>query len=84
MQPISKLGYKATCDNFFTSLDFALHLANQKCCIVGTVRQNEKKLPEVAAAQKYPIYIYSNSYCYFDFITVQITKIGSNNEHIVS
>ena len=84
MQPISKLGYKATCDNFFTSLDFALHLANQKCCIVGTVRQNKKELPEVAAAQKYPIYIYSNSYCYFDFVTVQITKIGSNNEHIIS
>ena len=50
MQPISKLGYKATCDNFFKSLDFALHLADQKCCIVGTVRQNEIELPEVAAA----------------------------------
>ena len=47
MQSLSKLGYKATWNNFFTSLDLALHLADQKCCIVGTVRQNKKELPEV-------------------------------------
>ena len=37
MQPIFKRGYNVTCDNFFTSLDVALHLAEQKCSIVGTV-----------------------------------------------
>ena len=30
MQPIFKRGYNVTCDNFFTSLDVALHLADQK------------------------------------------------------
>ena len=37
MQPIFKCCYNVTCDNFFTSLDVALHLANQKCSMVGTV-----------------------------------------------
>ena len=37
MQPIFKRGYNATCGNFFTSLDVALRLAEQKCSIVGTV-----------------------------------------------
>ena len=53
MQPIFKRGYNETCDNFFTSLDVALHLANQKCSMVGTVRQNRRKLPE-AAKKKQP------------------------------
>ena len=37
MQPIFKRGCNVTCDNFFTSLDVALRLAEQKCSIVGTV-----------------------------------------------
>ena len=44
MQPIFKRGYDVTCDNFFTNLDVALRLAEQKCSIVGTVRQNHKEL----------------------------------------
>ena len=48
MQPIFKRGYNVTCDNFFTSLDVALRLAEQKCSIVGTVRQNRKELPQAA------------------------------------
>ena len=48
MQPIFKHGYNVTCDNFFTSLDVALHLANQKCSMVGTFRQNRRELPEAA------------------------------------
>ena len=40
MQPIFKRASNVTCDNLFTSLDVALHLANQKCSMVGTVRQN--------------------------------------------
>ena len=50
MQPIFKRGCNITCDNFFTSLDIALHLADQKCSMVRTVRQNRKELPEKAAA----------------------------------
>ena len=46
MQPIFKSDYNVTCDNFFTRLDVALHLADQKCNNVGTVRQNQKELPE--------------------------------------
>ena len=48
MQPIFKRGYNVTCDNFFTSLDVALRLTEQKCSIVGTVRQNRKELPQAA------------------------------------
>ena len=48
MQPIFKCGYNFTCDNFFTSLDVALRLAEQKCSIVGTVRQNRRDLPQAA------------------------------------
>ena len=35
MQPIFKGGYNVTYDNVFTSLDVALRLVEQKCCIVG-------------------------------------------------
>ena len=48
MQPILKRGYNVTCDNFFTSLDITLRLAEQKCSIVGTVRQNRRELPQAA------------------------------------
>ena len=44
MQPIFKRGYNVTCDNFFTSVDVALRLEEQKCSIVGTVRQNRRAL----------------------------------------
>ena len=75
MQPIFKRGYNVTYDNFFTSLDVALNLADQKCGMVGTVRQNRKELPEAAkkktaAARNFPVCVYSNNYCYFDFISV--------------
>ena len=46
MQLIFKRGYNVTCDNFFGIFDVALHLADQKCNNVGTVRQNQKELPE--------------------------------------
>ena len=48
MQPIFKCGYNVTCDNFFTSLDVALRLAEQKCSIVSTVRGNRRELPQAA------------------------------------
>ena len=48
MQPIFKRGYNVTCDNFFTSLDVALCLAEQKCSIVGTVQQNYREPPQAA------------------------------------
>ena len=43
-QLIFKRGYNVTCDNFFTRLDVALHLANQKCNNMATVRQNRREL----------------------------------------
>ena len=48
MQPIFKRGYNVTLDNFLISLDVVLRLAEQKCSIVGTVRQNRRKLPQTA------------------------------------
>ena len=63
MQLIFKRGYNVTCDNFFTRLDVALHLANQKCSNVATVRQNRRELPEASkkqatAARNFPVCIY--------------------------
>ena len=52
MQPIFKRGYNVTCDNFFTSLDVALRLAEQKCSIVGTARQNRREPPQAAKRQQ--------------------------------
>ena len=45
MQLISKRGYNVTCDYFFVSLDVTMRLAEQKCSIVGTARQNHRELP---------------------------------------
>ena len=44
MQLIFKRGYNVTCDNFFTRLDVALYLADQKCSIMATIRQNRGEL----------------------------------------
>ena len=46
MQLIFKRVNNVTCDNFFTSLDIALHQVDQKCSIVGPVGQNQTELPE--------------------------------------
>ena len=82
MKSIFKHGY-VTCNNFFTSLDVAQHLAVQKCSIVGTVRQNRRELPQ--AAKK------SNSSTKLSPATVTLTsyqhkkrKIGHNKEHITT
>ena len=48
MHSIFKRGYNVTCDNFFTSLDVALHLADQKCSMIVTVRYNRRKLAKAA------------------------------------
>ena len=48
MQLIFKRGYNVTCDNFFTRLDVALHLADQKCGKMATVRQKRRELPKAS------------------------------------
>ena len=52
MKPLFKHGYNATCDNFFTSLDVATHLAKEKCSLVGTIRQNRRELPQAAKVKQ--------------------------------
>ena len=52
MQALFKHGYNVTCDNFFTYLDVALRLANEKCSVVGTIRQNRRELPQAAKAKQ--------------------------------
>ena len=80
MQPIFKRGHNVTCDDFFTRLDIALHLANQKCNMVGTVRQNRRELPEAAkkssSSTKLP--------CLHLLKQCKKTKVGSNNERATS
>ena len=48
MQLIFKRGYNVTCDNVFTRLDVGLHLADQKCSNMATVRQNQRELPKAS------------------------------------
>ena len=47
MHSIFKRGYNVTCD-FFTYLDVSLHLADQKCGMIGRVRHNRRKLPKTS------------------------------------
>ena len=47
MSPLFKKGYNVTCDNYFTSLDLTLRLAEQHCSLVGTIRQNRREVPTV-------------------------------------
>ena len=53
MQPIFKRGYNETCDNFFTSLDVALHLANQNAVWLAQSDKIEEicqKLPKKSSS----------------------------------
>ena len=43
-QHVTGKGYNITCDNFFTSLQLAKRLANEKISIVGTMRKNRREL----------------------------------------
>ena len=43
-QYVTGKGYNITCDNFFTSLQLAKRLANEKISIVGTMRKNRREL----------------------------------------
>ena len=74
MEPIFKRDYNVTCDNFFTSLYVALRLAEQKCSIVGTVRQNRRELPQAAKRQQQQyetsLFTFSQTAVYFDFISL--------------
>ena len=45
MAPLFQRGYNVTCDNYFTSLGLALKLAEKKCSLVGTLRQNRREVP---------------------------------------
>ena len=37
--------YNVIYDNFFTSLDLALRLEDNKCSLAGTTRQNRREIP---------------------------------------
>ena len=52
MAQLSQQGYNVTCDNYFTSLGLALKLAEKKCSLVGTLRQNRRDVPEECKKKK--------------------------------
>jgi len=52
MWPLFKHGCNTTCDNFFTSLDLAVHLAKERCSIVSTIRQNRRELSQAAKTKQ--------------------------------
>ena len=45
MMPLLKKGHNVTSDNYFTSLDLCLRLAKQGCSLVGTIRSNQREIP---------------------------------------
>ena len=52
MAPLFQQGYNVTCDNYFISLGLALKLAEKKCSLVGTLRQNRREVPEECKKKK--------------------------------
>ena len=52
MAPLFQQGYNVTCDNYFTSLGLGLKLVEKKCSLVGTLRQNIRKVPEECKKKK--------------------------------
>ena len=52
MAPLFEQGYNVTCDNYFTSLGLALKPVEKKCSLVGTLRQNIRKVPEECKKKK--------------------------------
>ena len=47
MSPLFKKEYNFSCDNYITFLDLTCQLAKQHCSLVGTIRQNRRKVPPV-------------------------------------
>ena len=89
MQTIFKRGHNVTYDNFFTSLNIPLRLAQQKCSIVGTGRQNRRELPQAAKRkqQQHETSLFTSTQTTVVTLTsyqCKKTKIGSNNEHVTS
>ena len=47
MGPLFRQGFNVTCDNYFTSLNLLLRLAKRQCSLVGTIRTNGRKIPDL-------------------------------------
>ena len=45
MMPLFKKGHNVTSNNYFTSLDLCLRLTKQGCSLVGTIRSNQREIP---------------------------------------
>ena len=45
MMPLFKKDHKVTSYNYFTPLDLCLRLAKQDCSLVGTIRLNQREIP---------------------------------------
>ena len=45
MVPLFKKDHNVTSDNYFTPLDLCLWLAKQGCSLVGTIRLNQREIP---------------------------------------
>ena len=52
MAPLFQRGYNVTCDNYFNSLGLALKLVEEKCSLVGILRQNRREVPEKCKKKK--------------------------------
>ena len=52
MAPLFQRDYNVTCGNYFTSLGLALKLAEKKCSLVVTLRQNKREIPEECKKKK--------------------------------
>ena len=47
MSPLFRQDFHTTCDNYFTSLDLSLRPAKRQCSLVGKIRTNRRKIPDL-------------------------------------
>ena len=45
--PLFRQNFNVTCGNYFTSLDLSLRLAERQCSLMGTIRANRRKIPDL-------------------------------------
>jgi hypothetical protein len=80
MSPFMKQGRNVTVDNFFTSIDLAMELWNNKTTLVGTLKQNRKGIPPDINNIKNRE-VKSSKFYFSDQITV-VSYVMRKNKHV--
>ena len=91
MSPLFRQGFNVRCNNYFTSLDLLLRLTKQQCCLVMTIRANQREIVDLKKCMLHDIMLvhyigchYSdNYYNYSDchFLSVQTVEVCKHFDH---